>query len=52
MQKVLRKRILRDLRENKFRYLALAVLIIMSMYLVISLVGAAEIGRASCRERV
>lgn len=42
MQKVLRKRILRDLRENKFRYLALAVLIIMSMYLVISLVGAAE----------
>ena len=25
MQKVLRKRILRDLRENKFRYLALAV---------------------------
>ena len=42
MQKVLRKRILRDLRANKFRYLALAVLIIMSMYLVISLVGAAE----------
>ena len=42
MQKVLRKRILRDLRANKFRYLALALLIIMSMYLVISLVGAAE----------
>ena len=31
MQKVLRRRILRDLRANKFRYLALAVLIIMSM---------------------
>lgn len=54
MQKVLRRRILRDLRANKFRYLALAVLIIMSMYLVISLVGASETimqgGAASDRE--
>ena len=29
-------------KENKFRYFALAFLIIISMYLVISLVGAAD----------
>lgn len=28
MQKILRKRIIRDLKENLFRYLALGVLII------------------------
>lgn len=42
MQKILRKRILRDFKANFFRYLALAALIILSMYLVISIVGAAE----------
>lgn len=42
MQKILRKRILRDLKANLLRYLALAALIILSMYLVISIVGAAE----------
>ena len=42
MEKVLRKRAWRDLKENKFRYLALAFLIIISMYLVISLIGAAD----------
>lgn len=42
MQKILRKRILRDLRENLFRYLALGFLIILGMYMVISLVAAAE----------
>lgn len=42
MQKLLRKRILRDLKENAFRYLALGFLIILGMYEVISLVGAAE----------
>ena len=42
MQKVMRKRILRDLRENLFRYLALGFLIILGMYVVISMVGAAE----------
>lgn len=42
MQKILRKRILRDLRENLFRYLALGFLVILGMYMVISLVGAAE----------
>lgn len=42
MQNILRKRILRDLKENVFRYLALALLIILGMYIVIGLVGAAE----------
>ncbi|MCM1497051.1 MAG: FtsX-like permease family protein [Clostridium sp.] len=42
MQKILKKRILRDLRENVFRYLALGFLIILGMYLVVSLVGAAD----------
>lgn len=42
MQRVLRKRILRDFKENLARYLALAFLIILSMYLVVSIVGAAE----------
>lgn len=47
MQKILRKRLLRDLKANAFRYLALALLIILSMYLIVSLVSAAEtvIGR-------
>lgn len=30
MQKILRKRIIRDLKENLFRYLALGVLIILA----------------------
>lgn len=42
MQKILRKRILRDLKENLFRYLALSVLIILVMYLVVSIAGAAD----------
>ena len=40
MQKVLRKRVLRDLKENVFRYIALAFLIIMGMYVIVSLIGA------------
>lgn len=42
MDKILRKRILRELAENKFRYLALGLLIILGMYIVIGLVGAAD----------
>ncbi len=42
MQRILRKRIFRDLRENIFRYLALGFMIILGMYIVISLVGAAD----------
>ncbi len=42
MQKVLRKRILRDFKENLFRYLALAVMIVLCMYIIISLIGTAD----------
>lgn len=42
MQKILKKRVLRDLKENLFRYLALMLLIILGMYLVVSIVGAAD----------
>lgn len=42
MQKVLRKRILRDLKENCFRYLALSAMIILCMYVIISLIGTAD----------
>ena len=40
MQKVLRKRVLRDLKNNLFRYIALAFLIIKGMYVIVSLIGA------------
>lgn len=40
MQKVLRKRVFRDLRENLFRYLALGFLVIIGMYIIVSLIGA------------
>lgn len=42
MQKVLQKRILRDFKANIARYLALGFLIILSMYLVVSMLGSAE----------
>ncbi|MGN0350176.1 MAG: FtsX-like permease family protein [Roseburia sp.] len=42
MQKILRKRVFRDLRENLFRYLALGLLIILGMFIVISMVAAAD----------
>ncbi|MDE7250402.1 MAG: ABC transporter permease, partial [Lachnospiraceae bacterium] len=42
MNRVLRKRLPRDLKSNFLRYLALVLLIIMGMYVVISIVGAAD----------
>lgn len=42
MQKLLFKRTLRDLKANGFRYLALFLLIALSMFLVVSTVGSAE----------
>lgn len=42
MQKILRKRIVRDFKANLPRYLALALLIVLSMYLIVSMIGAAE----------
>ena len=43
MDKILRKRIPRQLYNNWPRYLALVLIIIMSMYLIVSIVGAAEV---------
>ena len=42
MQKILRKRILRNLRENLSRYLALGLMIVLGMFIVISMVASAE----------
>ncbi len=42
MRKILRKRVPRELQENLFRYLALGLLIILCMYVVVGLIGAAD----------
>lgn len=42
MQKILKKRVLRDLKSNAFRYFALSFLIILGMYLIVSIVGSAD----------
>lgn len=42
MQKVLSKRILRDLKANFFRYFSLFFMIVLGMYMIVSIVGAAE----------
>jgi len=42
MNKVLSKRILRDLKENFMRYFALVLLIILCMYIIVSVVAAAD----------
>ena len=42
MNKVLNKRIFRDLKENFARYLALLLMIIAGMFIIIAIVGAAE----------
>ena len=42
MQKILRKRVLRDLKENLVRYIALSLMIILGMYIVVSMVAAAD----------
>lgn len=42
MNRVLRKRLLRELKSNLLRYLALVMLIVMGMYIVVSVVGAAD----------
>lgn len=42
MNKVLRKRIPRDLKKSLLRNLALLVMIVLGMYLVISMIGGAE----------
>ncbi len=43
MQKVLSRRVWRELKTNFFRYLALFALIVMGMYIIVAMVGGAEI---------
>ena len=43
MQRIFIKRAMRDLKENIWRYLALAFLIIVGMYMVISMIAAADL---------
>ncbi|MCR5635028.1 MAG: ABC transporter permease, partial [Lachnospiraceae bacterium] len=43
MRKVLRKRLPREIKANLFRYVSLFIMIALCMYIVISLVDAAEI---------
>lgn len=43
MNRVLSKRILRDLKENFLRYLALFLLIVMGMYLIVAMIASAEV---------
>lgn len=42
MQKIFLKRTIRDLRRNLFRYLALFLLVILCMFMVVGIVGAAQ----------
>ncbi len=42
MNRVLRKRFFRDIRENFWRWLALFLMIVLGMYIVVAVVGAAE----------
>lgn len=42
MNRVFNKRIFRDLKSNFLRYLALFLMIVMGMYIIIAVVGAAE----------
>ena len=42
MQQILRKRVWRNLRQNFLRYFALMAMIIMGMFLIVSLVAAAD----------
>ncbi len=42
MNRVLRKRLFRDIKQNFLRWLALFLMIVLGMYIVVAMVGAAE----------
>ncbi len=42
MNRVLKKRLFRDIKENFWRWLALFLMIVMGMYIVVAVVGSAE----------
>lgn len=43
MQKILMKRVVRDLKKHLFRYIALFFLIVLGLYMVVSMAGGADI---------
>ena len=43
VNKVLKKRIPRDLKANFLRYIALILLIVMGIFIVVSMAGAADV---------
>lgn len=51
MQKILLHRTLRDLKDNFFRYVSLFCLIILAMFLIIALIGAAQSVIGTVNER-
>ena len=42
MQRILRKRTLRELKDHSFRYLTLGMLIAVAVFMIVALLGAAE----------
>ena len=42
MNRVLNKRVLRDLKSNFLRYIALFLLIAMGMYIIVAMMASAE----------
>lgn len=42
LQGILSRRVLRDLKSNFWRYLALLLLITLGMYMVVAMIGSAE----------
>ena len=49
MNKVLSKRLLRDVKSNLLRYIALTLLIVMGMYIISALIGSAETIITGCK---
>ena len=43
MQRLLGRRVLRELKENFMRYLALFLLIVLGMYMIVAMIGGAEL---------
>ena len=50
MQRILQRKTLRELRANALRYLALGLVIVFAMYLIVSLIGAADTVIVGSRE--
>ena len=51
MQALLRRKLLRDMRQAWPRYLALGLMIALSLYLIISLLGAGAVAMDGMEQR-